>query len=170
MRTKKKILYLLMAFCLMAGQMPMQVQAEEEPQVEEVTQEEECAVTELSDLTVSGQIPVALTATNDSTDIYVAGVGIAVDTYYKTTEDGSITVADASDYNVHCTQEGDQYVLTLKDATINGQIYSGNALKIVLEGSNTVTGTNSMNSPAIMVNSASLVVEGSGALKATSAP
>ena len=148
MRTKKRVFYLLMTFCLMVGQMSMQVQAEEEPQVEETqveegaqeedgAQEEEGAVTELSDLTSGAEAPVAETAETTGTGIRVAGVEIVVDTYYKTV-DGNITEADASDYNVYCTLEGNQYVLTLNNATINGQIYSSNALKIVLEGSNEV--------------------------------
>ena len=71
---------------------------------------------------------------DQSGKVIVSGTQLMPGNYYKTNSDGSVSSGDSSDYNIYLKYEYNtdllstetyKYVLTLKDATINGAILDG---------------------------------------------
>mgnify|MGYP003197006718 FL=1 len=128
-----------------------------------------CLLTALLGLFGAGQ-----TWAGNPTTLTVGGTN-ALNGYWLTNADGTLTEASADNYNVYYDGNG---TLTLKDATINGTniighvgagIYAEGDLTIVLEGSSTVTGVQDPNDESQSIRvSGNLTIQG-GSLTAQGA-
>ena len=86
-----------------------------------------------------------MTARAGSSMVKVGSTILELDTYYKTDENGAVTMdgASATDYNVYVTKSDARIKLTLHNATIKGEKvginYGGSTpLEIILQGENIV--------------------------------